>query len=700
MFDNQNRFHLSTVKVVFIYLIISILWIAFTDRLLDFLVSDPLLLSRFQTIKGWFFVLATSALLFWLIKRLNRSSNEQSDHIKSMFNHAGVGILHLQEGRIADGNLTVSKLLGYDIKTLTGRAFVDFVHPNQQDNIENALESARNKEEGHVTEAHLLKKDGSDLWGELVISDVSISDKPMQEIIIVDVSEKRAFEAYTNLLLQLILSVEPAKDFQSALRSVLRNICQELHWEAGFAFTPDQQKDVYHKEVGWHTEGEQFEEFDRLVSEYTFAIGEGIVGTTVESLKAQWVEDLANDERFKQKKDTTRAGMKSVLSVPVIADQSVIAVLMLFSTRKQPLNNNLMRFFSGIGSEIGDKLARKREQELLRKIFENIPVMITTYRLDLEDISVNREFEAVTGWKNDEIPDIDIFDALYPDQKHQEEVKQFMANPGQGWKDLEMVTKSGKSVQTSWTNIRLSDDTLIGIGWDITERKRYQERSIRSIIEGSEQERKRVAKELHDGLAQYLTAASLNLESLHGALARVDKKRLEQFDKGLKQLHYAIEETRRISHNLLPRAIEEFGLSHATESLIQDLEADSGVTFSYLENIEDVILPDPVKLNIYRILQEGLNNALRYSKCDRIDVRLILEDDILACRIQDNGMGFDVHAKRSEDSGLGLISMQNRAEVLKGTLTIQSKKNEGTVILVEVPVNKLTVTGVLKNGEY
>ncbi|MEX0994936.1 MAG: hypothetical protein WD599_05365 [Balneolaceae bacterium] len=83
----------------------------------------------------------------------------------------------------------------------------------------------------------------------------------------------------------------------------------------------------------------------------------------------------------------------------------------------------------------------------------------------------------------------------------------------------------------------------------------------------------------------------------------------------------AIEETRRISHNLLPKAIEDGGLVHAVESLINDMEENSEVVFYFQENIEGEKLPDSINLNVYRIIQEGLSNALRYSECDRIDIQ-------------------------------------------------------------------------------
>jgi PAS domain S-box-containing protein len=117
----------------------------------------------------------------------------------------------------------------------------------------------------------------------------------------------------------------------------------------------------------------------------------------------------------------------------------------------------------------------EREQELQKKIFENIPVMITIYRPSIFEFSVNSEFEKVTGWDNESIQGADLMREVYPDDEYREEVAEFMMNPGTGWKDFKMKVRNGSIIESSWTNVRLSDDTQIGIGIDITERKHLEE---------------------------------------------------------------------------------------------------------------------------------------------------------------------------------------------------------------------------------
>jgi PAS domain S-box-containing protein len=117
----------------------------------------------------------------------------------------------------------------------------------------------------------------------------------------------------------------------------------------------------------------------------------------------------------------------------------------------------------------------RHERELLQRILDAIPVMIVLYRPDTEVLQLNPAFEQLTGWSSDEANEIDLMAACYPDPAYREEVRAFMGSLQEGWRDIAMTTKDGRVLQTSWANIRLSDETHVGIGIDITERKQAEE---------------------------------------------------------------------------------------------------------------------------------------------------------------------------------------------------------------------------------
>lgn len=685
MVKRESIFTLSALKIVLIYLGISLLWIVYTDRLVDIFFEDPLLVSRVQTAKGWFFVVSTSFFLWWLIKRFNRDLEYHRNRFRDMLNNSGVGMVYLENGLITSSNSTFKRLFGYSEQELLDQPFHELFSDMDRQTILDSITDICAGKEKVVEELQLMTRSGELIWVHTTFTSSEVAGQNLLEVIVMDIQEKKVYQIYTDLLLQIILSMEPAQNFRAALATILKNICEEIGWEYGVALVPKEPDSSFHKEESWHSGEEELSDYDKRVGSYEFKVGEGLVGITVKTKKPHWVEDIRSDDRFREKEDTEAAGLHTVLSVPVIVNDHVIAVLMLFRKKQTPADPNLIRFFSAIGSDIGTKLDRKREKEIQQKILENIPVMMVIYHSSLSGFTLNKEFERVTGWKNEEASKTDLLEEIYPDEVVREAAKEFMGQPNGSWRDFELKTRSGETIQTTWTNIRLSDETHIGIGLDITEKRRSEHRNLRSMMEGTEQERARVATELHDGLGQYLAASRLQLESVYDLLKdlKPGDEALAQFEKGLQHLRHAMEETKRISKNLIPKAIEDFGLLHAIESLIDDLKESTGIRYSFHSNLSKMSIPNEMTVHIYRIIQEALHNAIRHSGCSQIDVQLVHSDGKIYCTIEDDGSGFDLAEREGE--GLGLSNVKNRVAVMNGEIEIKSRTNKGTVILIVIP---------------
>lgn len=248
-------------------------------------------------------------------------------------------------------------------------------------------------------------------------------------------------------------------------------------------------------------------------------------------------------------------------------------------------------------------------------------------------------------------------------------------------------TKDGKklTVEISASHITYQGrKQRLVIANDITEQRLAEERAISAVVEGEDRERRRVAKELHDGLGQYLSAANMNFRSVYEDMPNQDDQFANTFKTGLDLLHHAISETRTISQNLLPKAIQDYGLELATESLINHLKSNNEVFFYLYQKIDEVEIPEKIQINLYRIMQESLNNAIRHGKPDNIDVQLVYSEDELLLVIEDNGKGFD--PKNIKNEGLGLRSIKTRVGAMSGNLDIVSTKGKGTIISVVVPI--------------
>lgn len=225
---------------------------------------------------------------------------------------------------------------------------------------------------------------------------------------------------------------------------------------------------------------------------------------------------------------------------------------------------------------------------------------------------------------------------------------------------------------------------LVAIVLDITEKKKAREKVISSIIEGEDRERKRIASELHDGIGQYLSAANMNLEAVKKDIVQLGEKKRTQFSKGLNLLKQSISEIRNISYNLMPKAIEDYGLVTAVEALIENYESGTDVSIRFKSNLEDS-LTEQQQLNIYRIIQEIVNNAIKYADCKNISIQLYREKEMMDLTIEDDGKGVNFYDSEIEN-GMGLKSIRSRAKALSATLTFDSMSEKGTVVTLEIPL--------------
>lgn len=224
-----------------------------------------------------------------------------------------------------------------------------------------------------------------------------------------------------------------------------------------------------------------------------------------------------------------------------------------------------------------------------------------------------------------------------------------------------------------------------GIVMDVTQQKETEKAIKKSLLEGENRERKRIANELHDGIAQYLSAAMLHFDG--ASLDSMPEKDQLKLQNVRNLITAALNETQAISQNLMPRNIETYGLIATIKSLIKHyrISTDIHFHFEYSEGSWDEQLSNETSVNLYRIIQETLSNAVRHAWCETIWIRLQKEHQELKCTIRDDGIGKNI-PPISESSGLGLQSINNRVQLLSGTLELDSQPNRGTEVCIRIPI--------------
>lgn len=228
---------------------------------------------------------------------------------------------------------------------------------------------------------------------------------------------------------------------------------------------------------------------------------------------------------------------------------------------------------------------------------------------------------------------------------------------------------------------KLSIQKEINHEQELTSLEDQQKLSVsNALIEGEEVERKRIARDLHDGLGSMLSGLKIHLKlaEKENALSAAEVNNL--LDKSIKEL-------RNISQNLMPESLLKLSLEHALRDLcMANSNAKTQIEFQYL--IQKPNLPKNYEIVIYRIIQELLNNALKYAEASLILVSCSQNKDTFFITVEDNGVGFDIMDKNN--NGMGLRNIKNRVEILKGKLEIESEVNKGTSAYIELKVKNET----------
>ena len=212
----------------------------------------------------------------------------------------------------------------------------------------------------------------------------------------------------------------------------------------------------------------------------------------------------------------------------------------------------------------------------------------------------------------------------------------------------------------------------------VQEMERHQ---MAALIEGQERERARIAKDLHDGLGQMLNAIKMTVGMMNPELT--DTVGLSR------QLDEAIQESIRISENLLPAKLRDFGLATSLRSFCADIRKATHSQIFFENHGTDFKMNQSQKVNFYRIAQEAVNNAIKHSDAKSISVQLNEEQDFIRLSVEDDGSGILPSSSTSSRSRNGLVNMRDRANIMGGKFTIESDPHRGTMVIVEVPTDKL-----------
>jgi PAS domain S-box-containing protein len=286
-----------------------------------------------------------------------------------------------------------------------------------------------------------------------------------------------------------------------------------------------------------------------------------------------------------------------------------------------------------------------------------------------------------------------------------------------GWTSAIERALSGDTASSEEELITLPDGSLEWIHWEIqpwyqkqdtiggiiiftekiTERKNAVETEkalirervrLAARLETIEEERRKISRELHDGLGQMITAAVMSVQLIENAIHNEPEKAVEHAEMAKSLLDTTIHEVRNISQALRPAILDDFGLLPALRLLCEDFSKISGTDISFNTFGLEERLPPGLEIAVYRICQEAISNIVRHSGATEAGIQMYRRTNTLLLLIQDNGRGMDQQAIRSDLSraGSGLTNIRERAELHNGSLQIESQPGEGLELIIEIPL--------------
>jgi len=424
-----------------------------------------------------------------------------------------------------------------------------------------------------------------------------------------------------------------------------------------------------------------------------------LFGYTIEDMPdvAHWWPLAYPDEAYRQ---SVRANWQERVA-KAIANQSEIEPMEAKVRCKDGSDRYIEFHFSTLGEvnlvSFVDLTERKRAEIALREseekfhsVFRESGVGMVIVSLEGRFLAANRTFCDFLGYQEEELLDktVESITLAHDWPAFSQRLQQSLKNGSSfQWFEKRCLHKSGQIVytQSSASLIRGSDGALryfVGEVLDVSKGKQAEEAlagMTRKLIDAEERERARIGRELHDDIGQRFALLALDLEELENNPAEA-ASRLQEIRRKTIEISTDVQ---ALSHELHSSKLEYLGVMKGLQAWCSEVAQRQGVEIDFTSEVSSV-LPREIGICFFRVLQEALYNAVKYSGATRIEVKLREDPNEVHLIVHDSGTGFDIEAAM-QGHGLGLMSMQERIRLVNGIISIKSKPGGGTTIHARVP---------------
>lgn len=374
----------------------------------------------------------------------------------------------------------------------------------------------------------------------------------------------------------------------------------------------------------------------------------------------------------------------------------------------------------------------KRDRELLKSLFDNIPVLIVIWEPQLKRFTLNKHAEKVLGWTGDDVNTGDLMSLVYPNKAYRSRARNYMKALEPGWSEWICTSKDGTEIPIDWSNFRLSDNTMVGIGVDLREHKqaekalrmvkeeleykvhertalcesknedllkeieyrkqtetrlRLTQKNLRAMVSevvlSEEKSRQHFATDLHDTVVQTLGAAKLRSQLIQDNIPDAIKDMYAEIQTLLSE---AITQTRSIMAEMSPPVLNELGLIAALEWLAEQIGNQHGIDIRFKSYKKSVSLAREIEVLLFQATRELLMNIVKHAHAKSASVTFF-GDQKIRLEVSDNGVGFDTNKTFNPDlkGGYGLYGIRERLRHIGGFMAIKSEFGQGTTVLISAP---------------
>lgn len=592
-----------------------------------------------------------------------------------------------EKGNIMNWNSKAEVMFGWTSQEVIGKSLADTIIPDHyksrhEEGMRNYMETGIGPVLNKTIEIEARRRDGSEFDISLSISPSRLEDQQIFIGFIRDITEERKAAEntrYNSLLLENVSDAVISTDENMIIKT-------------------------------WNVAAEKM---------YGYTIDE-VIGQNIELLQLKLSADIRRKRQNILKQDgyykdeyisVDKFGNEIIIlaSVNVInigeKIKGYVAVHRDITIRKK-LEAQLRIFNKDLSRLVEEKTAEiKKSEEKYRSLIEQAADAIALFDDNNRILDINESATQLLGYTRDELCKMSLTHVLSPPELSTNPIRFDLLEKGESTiKPRRMIRKDGTVVETEVHAKKLSDGSYLALIRDLTERKKAEVElqqsydAIRDLVSHlqdiREEERLRIAQEIHDELGQQLTVMKMDVSWLDKKLGEGNPQVRERTEGLKNMLDTTVKTVRRIASELRPSILDDMGLAVAIEWHINEMQKRTGIQIDFETSKEEMNLPDAIKIGVFRIVQESLTNVARYAKAESVKIKLDRRPESLHLFIRDDGIGFD-QSRIAVKKTLGILGMKERAAKLGGNLQISSSPGKGTSISVEIPVRPQPVPSSL-----